>query len=59
MLTSEQMQRILSDEVNGKEPTIHGEEADQFREDLKPDLKLAKEKGWIIEIPGEWEVGEE
>ena len=50
-LTQEQMHRIIVEETLGKKPTILGEEADEFRESLQDDIKLAKKNGWTIEIP--------
>lgn len=50
-LTQEQMKRIIIDKTLGKKPTILGEKADEFRESLQDDIKLAKKNGWTIEIP--------
>jgi len=59
MLTTDEMIRITEEEVNEKEPTIHSPEANKFREDLVEDIAKAKRNGWVIDIPAEWEVGEE
>lgn len=53
MLDSDDMEKIIADEVNGAAPRITGQEADEFREKLKPDLARARERGWVVEIPPE------
>lgn len=58
MLTTDEMMKIMQEEVNEKEPTIRSPEANDFREDLAKDIAKAKKNGWVIEIPGEWEAGE-
>ena len=32
------------------------DEADAFQKELKIDIDLAKRKGWVIDVPNEWEV---
>jgi hypothetical protein len=51
LLTQEQLQRIIVEETLGKKPTILGDEADEFRESLQDDIKLAKKNNWEIVIP--------
>jgi hypothetical protein len=54
-LTTDQMTRIVQDEMNGrKTPRETGKEADDFRKAIKPDIELAKKNGWEIRIPSEW-----
>ena len=53
-LTTDQMQMIMVDAQTGREPRVQGPEADEFREDLKPDIALAKKNGWVLAIPQEW-----
>lgn len=55
-LTSEEMETIIVDEMQGKEPRVVGDEADEFRESIKEDIELARANGWEIEIPAEWNV---
>lgn len=56
MLTVEELQKITTEVMTGKEPSIKGPEADEYREKLKKDLKFAEKMGWQVEIPPEWEV---
>lgn len=51
MLTSDDIEKITVDMINGKPPRIKGEEADEFRKRLEADLALAKKNGWEIELP--------
>ncbi len=53
-LTEDEMIEIMLEETLGKEPTIKGPEADRFREAIRREVKEAKEKGWMIEIPATW-----
>ena len=44
--------KIMEDELSGRDPKrVLGKEADDFRKKLKPDLELAREKGWVVDIP--------
>jgi len=55
MLESDQIIMVATDLLNGKEPRVEGQEADDLREQLKKEIKLAEENGWIVDIPAEWE----
>jgi hypothetical protein len=44
---------ITVDLVNGAEPRVKGQEADDFRKKLQPEIDEAKKNGWTIEIPFE------
>jgi len=55
-LDTEQMQRIIVDDVLKRKPTITGKKADEFRKDIQSDIKLARKNNWVIDIPPEWEV---
>jgi hypothetical protein len=50
------MKQILEDTMQGKASRIKTAEADAFQKELKIDIDLAKRKGWVIDIPNEWEV---
>jgi hypothetical protein len=52
-LTSKEIEQIAKDEMRGVKPTIKGKDADEFRKRFAVDMALAKEKGWIIELPFE------
>ena len=56
VLTTDDVQKITADTLSGREQRITSPEADIFRESLKRDIALAKKKGWVLEIPSEWEV---
>ena len=56
VLTTDDIQKITADTLSGREQRIIGPEADVFRESLKKDIALAEKKGWVVEIPSEWEV---
>ena len=53
-LTSEQMNNIVVDMLNGAKPRETGKEADVFRKEMEPEITLAKKKGWTVHIPSEW-----
>jgi hypothetical protein len=53
MLTSEQVEKIAVDMINGAPPRVTGREADAFRKRLERDLEFARERGWEVEIPFE------
>ena len=55
-LSLEQMKQILEDTMQGRASSIKTSEADAFQKELKIDIDLAKRKGWVIDIPNEWEV---
>jgi hypothetical protein len=55
-LTTDEMNDILVDELTDREQK--GPDAKEFRKELRKDIKLAREKGWDITIPAEWEVGD-
>lgn len=50
-LTYDKLVTITQEAVRGDKPSVQGAEADAFRKALEPDLKLAKQKGWVIDIP--------
>ena len=53
MLTSTEIEIIMTDHLNGREPRVKSEEADKFRAELDVDIAHAKEKDWVIDIPKE------
>lgn len=53
MLTTEQLESITVDVVNGRPLRVKGKEAERYAMELRKDVLLAKRKGWSIEIPGE------
>jgi DNA topoisomerase-1 len=55
-LTTEEMQQIAVDIAVGRESSVLGMDADKFRRSLEADFRLAEERGWVVEIPSEWEV---
>ena len=55
-LTAEEMQRIVNERMNDVEPSNTSKEADEFRASIEKDIEEAKEKGWEVSIPGEWEI---
>jgi hypothetical protein len=57
-LTSDQMNIIAADELNGRKPRITGPEAEAFIESIQKDIELARKNGWQIEIPKEWDVND-
>ena len=59
MLTTEQMTRIVTDTLLGREQNVVGPEADRFRVSLAKDMAEAKRLGYTISIPHEWEVDTE
>lgn len=56
MLTTEQMARITTDTLLGRQQNVVGPEADRFRASLARDMAEAKRLGYTISIPQEWEV---
>ncbi len=50
-LTIEEMEMIIVDMETVVTPRVKGEEADEFRKAIQPDIDLAKERGWVIDIP--------
>ena len=59
-LTEEDMEKVLIDMVTGrKPPRITGKEADKLRTILETDVKRAKENGYTIALPAEWQVDTE
>jgi hypothetical protein len=55
-LTTDQLITISVEATLGKEPTIFGKEADEYRKSVAETLALCKEKGWVMEIPSEWAI---
>jgi hypothetical protein len=53
MLTSEQVEKIAVDLINGAPPRVTGRKADAFRRRLARDLEFARERGWEVEVPFE------
>lgn len=54
MLSTEEMEKILLEEVNGKPPTIEGPEAVIFREKMKNAITKIEAAGQVVDIPAEW-----
>lgn len=54
MLSTEEMEKILLDEVNGKPQTVEGPEAVIFREKMKKEVAKIKAAGQVVDIPAEW-----
>lgn len=55
MLTQEQVNRIAVEFLKGQTPTIKGAEADALREQLKKDVEAIRKKGYVVELPFEWQ----
>ena len=55
-LTTEQVIEILIDATTGREPSVTGPEADELRQAIAKDIEKAKEQGYSIRVPSEWEV---
>ena len=53
MLGTDEMEEILVELMAGKEPTITGPEAHEFREKLKVDIENIKKQGYVVDIPSE------
>ena len=53
-LTTDEMHKIMVDEMTGREQRVTGTDAAQFLEEFRKDVELAKEEGWQIEIPAEY-----
>ena len=58
-LTVDRMAQILVEEMTGQEHPEDTPNARTFRDSLQADLALAKERGWEVAIPSEWEVDTE
>lgn len=58
-LTTEDQEKIMVEMMTGKEATIHGAEADKFREELKKEINFANRAGYRIDIQSAWNVGTE
>jgi hypothetical protein len=54
MLTTEQMNKLMADELNGKEQDIKGKDADKFLAGIRKDIAKAKKDGMTLDIPPEW-----
>lgn len=58
-LDMEELTIILLDMQRGDPPRIVGPEADKARVEFTRGMELCKKNGWVMDIPGDWEVGEE
>ena len=54
MLSVEEMQQIMVEELTGNQPTIQGPEADQFRASVKQEAAEAAKQAIMLTIPNEW-----
>ena len=55
-LTTGEMKQIIEDRMADQPPTVLGEEADKFRQELEADIAYAKAHDYVLEIPAEWET---
>ena len=53
-LSSEEMNKIAIEEIQGRQPSISGPEQDQFRATMRRDIASAKQNGYVLDIPPEW-----
>lgn len=49
MLTVEQINKLMCDELSGQPQTVKGDEADAFLKELREEVKAAKKKGLVLE----------
>lgn len=56
MLTPTEMQQVADDVILGKPIRVKGEEAEAFAKEIEADVKTAKSKGLVIDIPREFEI---
>lgn len=59
MLTVEQVSQILLEATAGAPLSIPGEEAKKLRASMEKDLAQIKARGQHVEIPYEWEIGDD
>ena len=52
-LTTDEVEMVAVDFINGAPPRVTGPEADALREALAKDLERAEEEGWEVELPFE------
>ncbi|MCX6983554.1 MAG: hypothetical protein NT118_02225 [Lentisphaerae bacterium] len=55
-LTTDDLTSIAMDVLSGKKPSIKSPEADKFCKELEKNIDLAKTKGWVVDIPHEWNI---
>lgn len=55
-LTTDEMNIVLVDHLNGSKPRITGPDAEQFLKEVQPDIDKANKEGLVVEVPAEWEV---
>jgi hypothetical protein len=48
------MNKLMADELNGKEQDIKGKDADKFLAGIRKDIAKAKKDGMTLDIPPEW-----
>ena len=56
MLTTERMQEIMVAATTGENVQVEGKEERKFFTAFSADLDEAEEKGWVIDIPAEWDI---
>lgn len=54
MITTEDMQRIMTDELLGRPQRVTGPQADKFLQDFRSDRELAEKDGVVLDVPLEW-----
>jgi len=55
-LTTEQARQITKEVIENRPLTLSGPEVDEYVRSLKETLAMCEEKGWVLAVPGEWEV---
>jgi hypothetical protein len=55
-LTADEMKSIMVDTLNNRKPRVQSSEALEFQKEIRDDMEMCKKKGWVMSIPGEWEV---
>lgn len=58
MLTQEEMNDIINDEVLGKPQRHTSAEAKAFLKEVKPQIAAAQKAGYQVAVPNEIEVGQ-
>lgn len=54
MLTSNEMNMLVVDEMNEKPHRVIGPEADEFLKSLRKDIEKAKKERLVLDTPSEW-----
>ena len=52
-LTSEDVEKLTTDELTGRPRRVKGKEADRFLADFRRDVRAIEAKGGTVEIPSE------